>query len=207
MTSQYPISRDKLFHSHLAFLKTCSMLFLQVKCSNLLFRLLISRATFTTGLENQLEVNFARARRSSLHLPIKRLGTELAGYAGFWAVCKSPWWDNYLCRRPNIDFKHKGRILQQIKEISTKNIRLQTGSVSNRFRKRYTCDHEFLWNPHTNPVFKEKRIRVDGDSILRSIVFLLLEIINTMATKFCFDGGRGGSTVIYELFVQLRNWI
>ena len=104
-----------MFHSQLAFLKTCSMLFLQVKCSNLLFRLLISKAT-AAGLENQLEVNFARARRSSLHLPIKRLGTELAGYAGFWAVCKSPWWDNYLCRRPNIDFKHKGRILQQIKD-------------------------------------------------------------------------------------------
>ena len=43
------------------------MLFLQVKCSNLLFRLLISKAT-AAGLENQLEVNFARARRSSLHL-------------------------------------------------------------------------------------------------------------------------------------------
>ena len=62
--AQYLISRDKMFHSQLAFLMTCSMLFLQVKCSNLLFRLLISRATFTTGLENQLEVNFARARRS-----------------------------------------------------------------------------------------------------------------------------------------------
>ena len=100
MTSQYLISRDKMFHSQLAFLKTCSMLFVQVKSgSNLLIKLLITRTTFTAGLENQLEVNFARARRSSLHLPIKRLG-----------------WDNYLCRRPNIDFKHKGRILQRIKD-------------------------------------------------------------------------------------------
>ena len=105
-----------MFHSQLAFLKTCSILFLQVKCSNFLFRLLINRATFTTDLENQLEVNFVRARRSSLHLPIKRLETELAGYAGFCALCKSLWWDNYLCRRPNIDFKHKGIILQRIKD-------------------------------------------------------------------------------------------
>ena len=75
MTSQYLISRDKMFHSQLAFLKTFSMLFVQVKSgSNLLIKLLITRATFTAGLENQLEVNFARARRSSLHLPIKRLG-------------------------------------------------------------------------------------------------------------------------------------
>lgn len=127
------VSRDEMFHSQLAFLKTCSMLFLQVKCSNLLFRLLISKAT-AAGLENQLEVNFARARRSSLHLPIKRLGTELAGYAGFWAVCKSPWWDNYLCRRPNIDFKHKGRILQQIKDNPYKkhptSNRISNGQVS-----------------------------------------------------------------------------
>lgn len=181
------------------------MLFLQVKCSNLLFRLLIDRATFTAGLENQLEVNFARARGCSLHLPIKRLETELAGYAGFCAVCKSPWWNNYLCRRPDIDFINKGRILQRIKDSAYK--KHPTLNRTDWFLKRNTCHREFLWNPHTNPVFKEKRIRVDGDSILRSLVFLLLEIINTMATKFCFDGGRGGSTVIYELFVQLRNWI
>ena len=118
-----------MFHSQLAFLKTCSMLFLQVKCLNLLFRLLISRATFTTGLENQLEVNFARVRRSSLHLPIKRLGTEWAGYAGFWVVCKSPWWDNYLCRWPRIDFKHKGRICNESRKKTSdfKQDRWRTG--------------------------------------------------------------------------------